>query len=108
MHFVPQLQGDSRRSRRVTSGPAQLLLLFLSVHALPRSLRGAIAVVVAAPSRTRLLSASRKPALRPARLLPITRRQRGREPLPALGASRPLRHGPASPAVARGGPSTRR
>jgi hypothetical protein len=59
--LVTQLQRDSRRSRRATSGRVRLLLL-RSVHALPRSLRGAIAVVVAASSRTRLLSASRGPA----------------------------------------------
>src|ERR1043165_6541283 len=98
MHFVLQLRRDSRRSRRVTSGRLQLLLLLLPAHALPCSLRGAMAVVVAAPSRTRLLAAPRESALRPARLLSITRRHRGREPLPALGASRPLPHAAASPA----------
>ena len=103
MHFVQQLQRDSCRSRRVTSGPVRRLLPSLPVHFLSGSLRGAVAFGVAAPSRTGLLSASREPARWPARLLPITRRRRGREPLPALGASRPLRHGTASPAPAQRG-----
>jgi hypothetical protein len=46
-----------------------------------------------APS-PRLLSAPREPAPRSVRLLPSARRHRGREPLPAFGASRPLRHDP--------------
>jgi len=70
----------------------------LPVHLLPRSLRGAVALGVTASSRSCLLPAPREPAPWPTCLLPIARRHCGREPLPALGASRPLRHGAASPA----------
>jgi hypothetical protein len=58
-----------------------------------RSRGRAVVLRIASSTPPRLLAPSRKPTPRPTRLLPRTRRHRRREPLPALRASRLLRHG---------------